>query len=493
VKIQYGEQALEAEVAEGVTLLEVIRDAGLPFSAPCGGKGSCGKCEVLAQDDGGTRKVLACRTAAAGVQQIAVTDATAGFDLELLHHAVDGHEFGVAIDLGTTTIAAELVDLQTGDSIARMGHMNPQSVYGADVISRIEAAQTGQLETMNRLIVDALGTMITQLCTKASVASTSLRRITLAGNTIMEHLAAGLSPESIGVYPYKPLDLFGRTIPLWNGLPPVWFAPCISGYVGGDVVAGMLSKQPLPTLLIDLGTNGEIALQTRELSVAAATAAGPVFEGMNVRYGMPALPGAIKRVRYDEVSDELFVETIGGMRPLGICGSGLVDLLAILLLHDLVDESGRLLTADESSSPLASRLLSFEDEPAFKLLAASDIVVTQKDIRNLQLAKAAIAAGIETVLDTADLARTQLASLAIGGGFGQHIDKDHAAVVGLIPAALLHKAVFIGNSSLNGMRKALLNPALRQRMISLAQTTRYVELSTDTRFSESFIENMGFE
>jgi uncharacterized 2Fe-2S/4Fe-4S cluster protein (DUF4445 family) len=493
VRIQYGEQSVEAEVAEGVTLLEVIRAAGLPFSAPCGGKGNCGKCEVLAQGDDGCETVLACKTGAAGVAQLTVTDATAGFDLELLHHAVDGHEFGVAIDLGTTTLAAELVDLQTGDTIARAGHMNPQSVFGSDVISRIEAVQAGQLEELNRLIVNALGTMITQLCTTASVASTSLRRITLAGNTIMQHLAAGLSPESIGVYPYKPLELFGRTIPLWNGLPPVWFAPCISGYVGGDVSAGMLSRQALPTLLIDLGTNGEIALQTGELSVAAATAAGPVFEGMNVRFGMPALPGAIRRVRYDEVSDELFVETIGGSRALGICGSGLIDLLAILLLHDLVDESGRLLTADESSSPLASRLRIFEDEPAFKLLSTSDIVVTQKDIRNLQLAKAAIAAGIEIVLDTADLSRAQLASLAIAGGFGQHIDKDHAAVVGLIPSALLHKAVFIGNSSLDGARKVLLNPTLRQRMIALAQATQYTELSTDARFSESFIENMGFE
>lgn len=491
--IRSGGNSRETEISKGATVLDAIRASGLPFSAPCGGKGTCGKCKVLVKGKDGVREVLACQTEAAQDMLVEISDASAVVELELLRLAAADHPHGVAIDIGTTTLGLELADLETDEIVAYAGRMNPQSIFGSDVISRIEAAEAGYLEMMQRLIVEALHGLIIQLCKKASLPVSGLTDITIAANTIMNHLANGLSPSSIGKSPFEPLDYFGKTIRLWQDLPPAWFAPSISGYVGGDVVAGMLSEQAHPMLLIDLGTNGEIALQAGGTSVAAATAAGPVFEGMNVRFGMPALPGAISKAAYDEASGELSLEVIGGIEARGICGSGLVDLAALLITHGLVDEGGRLLRAEESDSPLSSRLLVFEDAPAFRPLPGSEILVTQRDIRNLQLAKAAIAAGIEIVLDTAGLPLDELASLAIAGGFGQHIDKEHAADIGLIPAVLLDRTDSIGNSSLSGARKALLDPVARQRMLDIARGTNYVELSTDARFTSRFVENMGFE
>lgn len=497
MNIQCGERLVEVEVAEGAagaTLLDVIREAELPLVAPCGGKGTCAKCEVLVKDENGLRRVLACKTEAAAIQCVVLSDATATLDVELLGAAQMDAPHGIAIDLGTTTLAAELVDLLSGAIVARVGLMNPQGIFGADVISRIEACEAGHLPTMQKLIVKALRQCVDSLCVQASFPITGLASITLAGNTIMQHIATGLSPVSIGIAPYKPLSYFGEHITLWKDLPPVWFAPCISGYVGGDMVAGMLvSREAFPALLVDLGTNGELALQIGAQSVSAATAAGPVFEGMNVRFGMPALPGAVRRVFYDPDADTLCVDVIGAAPAKGICGSGLVDAVALMLFNNLIDESGRLLRAEESSSPLASRIVAFEDAPAFKLLDDAEVLVTQRDIRNLQLAKAAIAAGIEIVLDTADLELADIASLSIAGGFGQHIDQDYAAALGLIPPSLLSRAESIGNSSLDGARIALLNPEARAFMKSVARTNHYIELSTDTRFSSRFIENMGFE
>ena len=474
-----GEISVELEDVEGSTLLDAIRKAGLPFAAPCAGKGTCGKCNVTVQDKSGVFTVRACATPAEGVLHVKISGAASLTSLDLFREAVTGNEHGVAIDLGSSTLDVVLVDLTTGTTIAEAGRMNPQIIYGSDVISRIEAAEAGHLGDLQQLILDALHDMILQLCSLVTLSPRSLSSITLAGNTIMLHLACSLSPAGIGIYPYQPLSFFGEHMELWTDLPPVWLAPCISGYVGGDVVAGMLAEQQQPSLLIDLGTNGEIALQTGKGSIAAATAAGPVFEGMNILYGMAALPGAIKSASYDEVTDQFSVEVIGGGEAKGICGSGLIDIIAFMLLHGLIDESGRLLSVNQKDR--------------FFVLSNSEVVITQKDIRNLQLAKAAIAAGIEVVLDAAGLTPDDLASVAIAGGFGLHINKEHAAALGLIPHSLLSKTTSIGNSSLAGARAALLNAEARDLVVKLARETEYIELSTDTRFTEPFINNMSFE
>ena len=481
MKIQCGDTFVELEVARGASLLDAVRAAGLPFAAPCAGKGTCGKCEVIVTDKSGVFAAQACKTPADGVLSIEIPDTAALVSLELFEPAAPKHAHGVAIDLGSSTLDAQLIDLETGKIVAKAGRMNPQIIYGVDVISRIEAAKAGHLPRLQQLILDALHAMIMQLCDAAALPPKRLSAITLAGNTIMQHLAAGLSPAGIGAYPYQPQSYFGEPVPLWADLPPAWLAPCISGYVGGDIVAGMLdnllSACPRPSLLIDLGTNGEIALQTDTRAIAVSTAAGPVFEGMNIQCGMAALPGAIKSVSLGEVQGQLCVETVGGGDPKGICASGLIDIVALMLSQGLIDKTGRLcVTGDGESVSLGTH----------------EIVITQKDIRNLQLAKAAIAAGIQVVLDAAGLAPTDIASLCIAGGFGLHINNQNAAALGLIPQALLGKTASIGNSSLAGAQRALLDPEIRAAMVKLARETEYIELSTNQNFTELFVDNMGF-
>jgi len=492
LNIKRNEVSVEVPNRQGASLLDLIRSSGLPFAAPCAGKGICGKCKVLVQGEEDTWTAQACKTPAESIVSVELEGSAATLDLKLLHELVPENHYGIAIDLGTSTLEAELVNLDTGVTIATAASMNPQAIYGSDVISRIEAAQAGHLLQLQKLALDALFDMVSQLCAQACLPISSLKDITLAGNTVMQHLACGLQPATIGSYPYQPISRFGVYHRPWQNMPPVWLAPCISGYVGGDVVAGMLSNQKHPSLLIDLGTNGEIALQTHKGSWAAATAAGPVFEGMNISSGMVALPGAVKSAWYNEETDILDLEVVGGGEAQGICGSGLVDIVALMLSHGLVDESGKLLRASESTSPLASRVVLHKGEPAFKLLTHADVVLTQGDIRNLQLAKAAIAAGVEAVLEAAGLTPQDLSSVALAGSLGLHINPRHAAILGLIPPALLGITTSIGNSSLAGARLALLDPQAREHMQMLAQQTQYIELSTNELFTARYLENMGF-
>lgn len=487
-----GNRTEYVDVKQGATLLDAICLAELSFSAPCGGKGTCNKCAVLLTDSLGTREVLACKTKVSQDANIEIPDTVISIDGASLHPTSNTQRHGVALDLGTTTLAAELVNLDTDTVVACAGCLNPQLVYGADVVSRIEAASTGQLASMHRTVSQKLQNLIHELCALSGVALSRIERVVLVGNTVMEHIAAGISPQSIGVAPYEPQTLFGDYLTLSDELPPVWFAPCVSGYVGGDVVAGMLMQELSPSLLVDLGTNGELALCTQQTSYAAATAAGPVFEGMNIRYGMPALPGALRVARYNEHTDEFTVDIIGGGTAEGICGSGLIDIAALLLTHGLVDETGRLLLATECDSPLASRLITHEGMPAFKPLPDAPLVVTQEDIRNLQLAKSALATGIEVLLDTAGLELASVANLTITGSFGQHINKEHAANLGLIPAALLPKTSSFDNSALLGARKVLVDESQKLHMLELARTTQVMELNADSRFSDWFIDNLQF-
>lgn len=492
VSVDYAGVLRTVEVSTTSTVLDVLRQASLILPAPCGGKGSCGKCALTITDETGSHEVLACKTLVTQDIQLTLDELASTVNTQLLQPLIPQHKHGIAIDLGTTSLAAELVDLETGSIVASAGCMNPQVIFGADVISRIEAAEAGQLEKLRTLVVEGLYSLISNLCSTAELPLALLQDITLAGNTVMEHLVAGLSPASMGVSPYKPLSLFGKKMQLWQNLPAAWLAPCVSAYVGGDTVAGMLSATNLPFLLIDLGTNGELAICTQSGSYATATAAGPVFEGMNILYGMPALSGAIDTASYDKEQDQLSMSVINHTEPRGICGSGLIDLIAILLSQGLLDETGRLLDANSTSSPLAKHIVEHGGVRAFKPLQDSDILLTQKDIRAFQLAKAAIAAGIEVLLYESHTGLEDLAIAGIAGSFGQHINKKNAVQLGLIPATLLTRSISLNNSSLSGARKALIDSAVKEHMQHIAEETHAIELSTHALFSESFIENMNF-
>ena len=349
---------------------------------------------------------------------------------------------------------------------------------------------------MRRLICDEVASLIATLCKKTGVRREEVVSIALAGNTTMEHIAAGLDPHGIGIAPFEPVALFGSQVEFWG--EQAFFAPCVAGYVGGDITCGLLAidvrSEDEPVLFLDLGTNGEMALGDRSGIITCATAAGPVFEGSNVRFGMPAYPGAISSVRLVDGSLEL--EVIGGEEPVGICGTGLIDAVAVLLELGIVDETGRMLDDDEAADEvddedLAGRVFELDGRPAFRL--AGEIAITQEDIRNLQLAKAAVMGGIETLMERRGIDAFDVAKLQIAGGFGQYLDLRNAARIGLFPEELLDKAASVGNTSIEGASAVLLSSAAREELARIVEVCDYVELSGDAAFNAHYIDAMMFE
>lgn len=549
----------------GETLLSALQRAGAAVQAPCGGAGTCGKCAVdvarAGAGDAGWERVLACQTvavpgmlvrAAAGARGLRVDDeaAVAAAALERFDRdAAARGELGIAIDLGTTTVAAYLFDRGTGRLLARGGAPNPQASFGADVISRIHACSNGSLDDLQRAAAGCLRALADDLCAQAGVDPAAIGRWAIAGNTVMEHLLCGLSPASIGAYPFAPQSLFGdeRAVPGLDG--EAYLCPCVSGYVGGDIAAGVVAcgldelvagvagagagddaappvadalaapgdpasatapafgdpasapgnaasaDAPAPparrVLFADLGTNGEMALVADGRLHCCATATGPAFEGANISQGMQASDGAIDACRF---SDGAFsVTTVGGADPVGICGSGLIDALAACLEAGLVDETGRLLAPDELPAERAGLVELRDGKPAALLVPDGAVALTQKDVRALQLAKAAVAAGIQSLLREAGLCIEEVDEFVVGGAFGTHLRAEAAARIGLFPRELLPRVRMVGNCAGAGACAALLSGQARARMERVAREARYHELSLDPEFSEAYVDAMEFE
>ena len=499
--------------AEGQTLLDTLRQEGIDVPSPCGGAGTCGKCKVHVVFPEGTEEdVLACQTVAAEGMSVTVPDSTenAAADMEVSLGGADANNagrsdaegLGLAFDVGTTTLVARLYDLHTGAVLANVGAANPQRSFGADVISRISAVGKGHLEELHASVNEALAGLTAQVLENAGASAQRITRVALAGNTVMEHLACGVDPSPIGVVPFTPPTLFGQLRKL-SALESVscaadeaYVLPCVAGYVGGDITADLLAldvcASERPVLMVDLGTNGEIALGSTKGLSCCATAAGPVFEGANIKCGMPAYPGAISQVRLE--GDDIEVETIDGEPARGICGTGLIDTIALLLELGIVDEAGVMLSGDELAQDvpdgLTKRLVDVDDVLAFEV--APGIAVTQRDVRNVQLAKAAICAGIATLMDHCGLAAEDIAHLDVAGGFGQFLNLAHAARIGLIPAELLPVARSVGNTAIEGAGLALSNAQEREKLEALAQSADYVELSTDAGFNMRYVDHMEF-
>lgn len=483
---------------EECTALDLLRENGVYIDAPCGGNGTCGKCRVLVRDDQGLSWRLACETPVSDGMEIVVEQAR---KMEVseggMRHAwlADGKqgEYGIAIDVGTTTVVCRLVDLATGETVATYGRSNPQIPFGADVISRITACVEGHLEDMRSLLVDSLAGMIDEACAQAGVSRTSVTRMTLAGNTVMEHIAAGIDPTPIGTMPFTPPTLFGTYVDFIEGMPQALFTPCAAGYVGGDIMGGLLAvrmrESEHPMILLDLGTNGEMALGDSSGIVSCATAAGPVFEGANITYGMPAYPGAISQVSYEDGDIKLTV--IGDADPIGICGTGLIDAVAMMLDRGVVDGSGLLLDEDEVPEDMARYLVDHDGESAFRL--TEGVYITQKDIRCLQLAKSAVCAGIYTMLEERNMEPSDVGSLLIAGGFGVYLNLESASRIGLFPAEMLPVAKSVGNTAIEGATAELVSIDARDEIAAIVEATHYLELSTSATFNSFYVETMMFE
>ncbi len=365
----------------GITLLAVLQQAGVPVSGPCGGQGTCGKCTVSLQNDVGWTTVLACRTTVQEGMVVRLPDcgplsvATENACGTPITADPDLTGYGIACDIGTTTVVCHLVELSTGRILDTEGAGNAQRPYGDDVIARIRAAMDGRRPALTAAIRRQLAQMTEALCTRAGISTLEISRMAVAANTAMCHLFAGLAPDSLGCAPFLPLSRFGETIQARSLELPfdgtVYVAPAVSGYVGGDITADLLAagldRADKPVLLIDVGTNGEMVLGCGTHFLCCSTAAGPAFEGAQIHCGMTAAPGAVSAVIWQDGMPCCCV--IGGGEAVGLCGSGLVDAIALLLSLGVVDETGRMLDPNEDEdipAEAAPYLFTLDNAPAFR-------------------------------------------------------------------------------------------------------------------------------
>ena len=414
------------------------------------------------------------------------------------------HEhYGVAVDLGTTTIAAVLVDMHEGTEIAAAGCMNPQRAFGHDLISRIHAVQTepANLGAMHEKAIEAIGGLIREMCAERDIALESVRAMSLAGNTAMSHLFLRIDPRGLGQAPFAGalragVELEARDL----GLPlhphaPVYVLPCMGGFIGGDIVAGILmtklEEQPGVSVLVDIGTNGEVVVAREGRLSATSSAAGPSFEGSGISCGMIAADGAIARVAFD--GSDLAVATLGDGPARGICGSGLIEAFARSLETGLIDMGGRMRAADATDGlppAIAARVRDGEPDLRLVLTPAADgqreTFITQGDVRAFQLGKGAVQAAIAMVLDEMGIAVDAIDRFLVAGAFGNHLNVADSMALGLLPDMPREKVFFVGNSSLEGARCVLLNKYERQRAERIAEECGFVELATRPEFQDHF-------
>ncbi|MDT8902574.1 ASKHA domain-containing protein [Anaeroselena agilis] len=414
--------------------------------------------------------------------------------------------FGVAFDIGTTTIAGMLVDINKRSVVATHSRTNPQAAFGADVISRIEAAASpGGLEALAASVRRCLNEIVAALCDTADLPRERIYAAVIAGNTTMEHLLMGISPHSLTVKPYaavfKQIEPFlPEVIDLHiNCTGRVLLLPNIASFVGADTTAAIVAvgqdSSSVPTLLVDLGTNGEIVLSNGKRLWACATAAGPAFEGAHIRDGMRAAAGAIADVAID---GDVRIRTIDDGKPAGICGSGIVKAVAELVKNGIITASGRFRQEAQKSLPpaVAGRLRNNAGRWEFVLAAAENsatgcaIAVTQDDIRQLQLVKAAIRSGIEILMEKARPACEP--TVFIAGAFGNYIDIDSALKIGLFPGFSRERINSVGNAAGTGAVLALLSREKQARCGRIAAEAEYVELAAQPNFQKMFLANLSF-
>ncbi len=486
VRIRLEPLGVEFEAPRGAPLLPFLAEHGLEF--PCGGEGICGGCRVrvlsgwLTITDADSGHIspaelvdgwrLACHTRPTGPlallcgqwQMDVLSDASAGAPC-----AERG--LGIAIDLGTTTVAAQMIDLASGDVLALETMLNPQAACGSDVMSRIRAALDGA--DLTRVIRSALGELVANL---AGARQSEITKVILVGNTVMHHLFCGSDVEPLSHVPFAPSQLgerYFRPHELGWSLAEncsIRFAPCIGGFVGADILAGIIAvgmpQSEEWIALIDLGTNGEIAIGNRRGIVCASTAAGPAFEAASIRMGMRAVTGAVSHVAFSE--GRMHATVIGDAAPRGICGSGLVDAVAVGLRSRSILPSGRIASGNK----------------AFPV--ADPVILQQADIRELQLAKGAIAAGFKLLLGHIGATIGQLRSVYLAGAFGNYVQIDSALAIGLLdaPRNMIHAA---GNTALRGAKMLLAQPEAPS-----LPAIRHVSLAAQPGFQDEFANCMAF-
>lgn len=459
--VRYDNTEKTKEFSERILLWEALSEMGFAVNRPCGGKGNCGNCKVLANGE----YVRSCSTyleTDTVVEELPIIQEmqveTGGIETGSGQGLVE-EGYGLVVDIGTTTIAVYLYKFPEGKLVQEFGRVNPQVRHGGDVVTRMEYALQG-------------GESALQNCLKEQIEKLAegihIERYVICGNTVMLHFLTGLSVKGLSVAPYTPESLFGY----WLG--HTYLPNCISAFVGADVVCAVLYSEMWKhkvSLLVDMGTNAEMVLFKDGKYICCSAAAGPALEGGEISMGMPAASGAIDRVFVEQGA--MKYTTIGGIAPRGICGSGLIDAVAALRKLGVLDETGYL-------------------EEAYEI-PGSGVFITPEDIRQVQLAKGAIRAGLETLLHECGVCYDDVERLYIAGGFGSYMDKESGAVMGLLPRELMQKTEVLGNGAGKGACLLLQSREAMDKTKEIATNATTLSLADSGYFSEKYVEHMMFE
>lgn len=551
--IHFIKENITAEVPEGITILEASIKNKVLIESPCNAMGTCGKCKIciptselknvrqregnhkLSQEELEKGFVLSCLTEVHGDLQIETLNQdqelkivsegqsfsyqvknnirkffdgqkTSVFERDLFLGEEMGdttaHNYGMSIDIGTTTLVAELIDVNHGKAICSVSMLNPQSLTAQDVLSRIQFASDDHgLEKMYHDIRNQINAMITEIEEKAKISRNFIYEVIYSGNTAMIHLAMNINPESLGKYPYTPVisggqDYSARQYGIQiSSFGKIYIPPAISAYVGPDITSGVLASQLDKakgiTLFIDIGTNGEMIIANNGLLYATSTAAGPAFEGMNISCGMRAGEGAIESFEIDE-NNNIHIKTIGDKDAIGICGSGLFDIVGELARVGVIEPNGRLVSPEKKnfSKEVESRLVKKDGKISFAV--AENIYFTQKDIRQVQLAKGAIRSGVEALLESQQIKAEEVDQVQIAGSFGFHLRETSLFNMGILPVEFKNKVSFVGNTSKSGATAFLLHYDFREVLKETVKEIHVVELSNKEDFNKLFVKCLSF-
>lgn len=563
-------------VEEGTTLLEAQIMAGLKPDAPCGGKGTCGKCLVEILYDDGPEILKACETEIyedlivkvknkggkhqllmQGTEREVVLDSAITsqilkierpnvnninsewdriryaladkllvnekeiitdvsilddiynnmnkneyilksilFNNEIIDVFEDeGDAYVVAVDIGTTSIVCYLMEADSGKELAVKSTLNPQSQFGADVILRLNHALENGVDALSSVVRNAINGLINDASKEAKIAPEKIYLTAIVGNTCMHHLFLGITPRSLGKAPYNPmidekliLNAVDYNISI-NKRGKLLILPNIAGFVGADtmgvLIATEFDKLKELSLVIDIGTNGEMVMGNRDRMIACSTAAGPAFEGAKIKCGMRGKEGAIERAKF--VNGILEYQVIGDVTAEGICGSGLLDIIAAFIEEGVIDETGKF---DPDCGVCSGKMIEVDGKKAFYI--SEKVHVTQMDIREVQLAKSAIAAGISLMAEKLDIEINQIKKVMLAGAFGNYMSPHSACVLGLIPKELEEKVVPVGNAAGEGAKIAALNINEFNRTTEIAERVEFLELAINPKFQDCFVDNLGF-
>ena len=477
---------------KNTTLYNALIGGGVLFSADCGGGGKCGKCKVklLKGKVGGTASdekglVPSCKAILTEDIQIELLEKNLEkINLVTLKNIQNATEFGAVLDIGTTTLAAALVDLSSGEILKKASCFNSQRVFGSDVLSRINAAKNGNLQRLQNIVLNQTNELLTALS-----EGNLIKKLAVVGNTTMLHIFAGEDPSALGEYPFTPVFLSTKRLKgseLGVNAAEVILLPSASAYIGADITAGAVACKLFDTqkaeLLVDVGTNGEMLLSVKGRLYATSTAAGPALEGASMECGQSGSAGAINKVF---LRGKAFGYTTVQNKPAtGICGSGYIDIIAILLREKIIDENGNF--TENPPSVLADRVR------GNRFYLTERVYVSRKDISELQLAKSAVFSGIKALLRHCGIDEKQIDTLYLAGGMGYHINPLNAAVSGLIPTSLYNKVQAKENSALEGVSLCVISDENIKKAEKISQKTEVVELSFSESFQNDFIENMRF-